>query len=144
MILMAARRSRKSCNYDDKMRKNKSDDSTVRSLQSGDLSSAEGVLQMRTSVRFVQTGFFKFMVCPHGQEGGGKPVRTREGGQFFAILCGRPLIVSVPRCYYMCNMCICLDSPIQRDSVFETDRNFDSLKIGRYVNSNFTMIRGAR
>jgi len=38
--------------------------------------------------------FSKFMVCPHGQEGI-EPVRTffgQEGvGQFFAILCGRPL-----------------------------------------------------
>jgi len=41
--------------------------------------------------------FSKFMVYPHGQDGRGvEPVRTfcgqgREGGQFFAFLCGRPL-----------------------------------------------------
>jgi len=32
------------------------------------------------------------MVCPHGQGGGRvELVRTRGRGQFFAILCGRPL-----------------------------------------------------
>jgi len=37
--------------------------------------------------------FSKFMLCPHGQVGERvEPMRTRgDGGQFFAILCGRPL-----------------------------------------------------
>jgi len=45
--------------------------------------------------------FLKFMVCPHGQEGRGEPMRTffgQEGtGQFSAILCGCLLWTAVFR-----------------------------------------------
>jgi len=54
---------------------------------------------MWTSALLVQktSDFSKVMVCQHGQGGGeeAEPVRTFFGqagrGQFFAILCGRPL-----------------------------------------------------
>jgi len=55
--------------------------------------SDKGVLQMRTSALFCAKNLSKFMVCPHEQ--GGKrvvePIQRGEGGQFFSILCGRPL-----------------------------------------------------
>jgi len=35
--------------------------------------------------------FSKFMVCPHGQEGSSRCGQERRG-QFFAILCGSPLL----------------------------------------------------
>jgi len=55
----------------------------VRDRSRGLFSAAMGVLQMRTSALFgAKTYFSKFMVCPHGQGG---------GGLFYPILCGRPL-----------------------------------------------------
>jgi len=46
---------------------------------------------MRTSALFGSKnfGFFRVYVCPHGQG---------EGGQFFAILCGR-LLWTAPKVY---------------------------------------------
>jgi len=53
---------------------------------------------MRTSALLCAkiVGFFEIYDCPHGQGEGVEPVRTfcgqwGEGGQFFAILCGRLL-----------------------------------------------------
>jgi len=55
-----------------------------------------GVLQMRTSALLMQkiSDFFKFTVCPHGQEGKGwvsADILWARGDQIFASLCRRPL-----------------------------------------------------